>query len=182
MLLSHSFYTDMTYWPTYMNSLVLCVHDKCMQLVKKQNYVVISLSFITLQNVFIFTIIFIMYMEKYRCRHISCVSTLEVFLHILYINLQYNKNCFDRVGPDVTSLDHFLDYYLFFFSLESISDILSFKMSVLIRHPQIFTRQGLFYNTVENCLKFDVEKGVCTQFIILSENFIRIIIISYIYI
>ena len=46
----------------------------------------------------------------------------------------------------------------------------------------MFTRQGLFYNTVVNCLKFDVEKGVCTQFIILSENSIRIIIISYKYI
>ena len=124
-----------------------------------------------------------MYMEKYRCRHISCVSTLEVFFYLLYINLHYNNNCFDKDGPDVTSLDHFLNCYLFFLSLETISDIcLSFKMSVLISHPLMFTRQSLFYNTVENCLKWDVEICVCTQFIILSEHFIRIIIISYKYI
>ena len=109
--------------------------------------------------------------------------TPVVFLHLLYINLQYNNNCFDKGEPDVTSIDHFLNCYLFFFSSETKFDIcLSFKMSVLIRHPLMFTRQCLFYNTVENCLKFDVEKGICTQFIILSENFIRIIIISYKYI
>ena len=44
------FYTEMTYWPTYMNSIVLCVHDECLQLVKIQNYFMISMSFITLQN------------------------------------------------------------------------------------------------------------------------------------
>ena len=55
-----------------------------------------------------------MHMEKYRCRHISCVSTLEVFLYLLYINLHYNNNCFDKDCPDVTSLDHFLNCYLFF--------------------------------------------------------------------
>ena len=55
------FYTEMTYWPTYMNSLVLGVHDKCLQLVKIQHYFMISMSFITLQNFLIFTIIFIMY-------------------------------------------------------------------------------------------------------------------------
>ena len=119
----------------------------------------------------------------YRYRHISCVSTPEVFLHLLCINLQDNNNCFAKGGPNVTPLDHFFNCYFFFLSLETISDIcLSFKMSVLIRHLLMFTRQGLFYYTVENCLKFDVEKGVCTQFIILSKNSIRIIIISYIYI
>ena len=40
-------------------------------------------------------------------------------------------------------------------------------LSVLIRHP----RQGIIYYTVVDCLKCDVEKGVCTQFIILSEYY-----------
>ena len=120
----------------------------------------------------------------YRCSHLYCVSTPEVLFHLLCINLQDNNICFAKGGPGEIPLDHFLTYYLFFLSLETISDriCLSFNMGVLIRHPLMFTRQGLFYYTVENCLKFDVKKGVCTQFIILSENFIRIIIISYKYI
>ena len=177
------FYAEMTYRPTCTNSLVLCVHDNCLYLVKTRNYVII-MYFITLHNFFIFKIIFLIYREMYRCSHLYCVSTPEVLLHLLCINLQDNNICFAKGGPGEIPLDHFLTYYLFFLSLETISDriCLSFNMGVLIRHPLMFTRQGLFYYTVENCLKFDVKKGVCTQFIILSENFIRIIIISYKYI
>ena len=51
------FYAEMTYRPTYMNSLVLCVHDKCLHLVNTRNYVII-LYFITLHN-FLFSRLYV---------------------------------------------------------------------------------------------------------------------------
>ena len=77
----------------------------------------------------------------------------------------------------ITPYGHYLQCYLFFYSIVNKVVCLSYKHRVLIRQPLIFTRKHTFYYTSQNCSKVTLEKELCTKFIILSENFIIIIVL-----